>query len=92
MGFLRIYCGSCGDTWEVYRRDVYGERARQCPHCTAKIDKKTWRENVLQAFEEVETATARLMMDNANHQPLFTVDYMDDSIYRNARGTRPQLE
>lgn len=88
MGYLHIYCDSCGGEWEVYRRDISGDKARQCPHCFAKIDKATWQEGVLPAFEQVEVAAMRLAKDHANHLPRFTANYMDDAIYKNAKGAR----
>lgn len=86
MGYLHIYCDNCGGEWEVYHRDISSDKARQCPHCFAKIDKTTWQDGVLPAFEQVEATTARLGMDHANHLPMFTIDYMDNAIYKNAKG------
>ena len=41
--FMKIYCDNCGGFWEVYGRDNWhDDKARQCPHCYAKIDKELW--------------------------------------------------
>ena len=79
MGYLRIFCDSCGGTWEVYRRDR--ENGRACPHCGAKISAQTWQENILPALDRVNAATATLHRDHVNHLPLFTFDVIDDSLH-----------
>lgn len=83
MGYLRIHCDYCGGTWEVYGRDDWNDdRARQCPHCSAKIDRQDWTKEVLPAFAAMMDANREIAKTHSGyHIPLFTVDYIEDSYY-----------
>ena len=85
MGYLKIYCDSCGGVWHVYHRGIHESTARQCPHCYAKIDRQTWERQVLPAFGEMVDTERELFKDHANHAPLFCIDFVSDSLYLNAR-------
>lgn len=83
MAYLRIHCDVCGGTWEVYHRDNWkDDKARQCPHCFAKIDRSVWEKEVLPAFGAVQDANAELFKEHTGyHRPLFTFDVIADHIY-----------
>lgn len=89
MAYLKIHCETCGDTWEVYHRDRdANDKARQCPHCNAKIDWHVWRNEVVPALEAVHNANAALSQDHAaHHRQLFTFDVVADHLYRNRRSS-----
>lgn len=88
MAYLRIYCDSCGGSWEVYRLTL--DRGNECPHCGAKIEKATWRDYVAPMLDMMNTAAVALRLDHsACHRPLFTFTVEDDSIFNNARGGAP---
>lgn len=77
MGYLKISCGSCGGKWEVYAHQVKDERANQCPHCFAEIDRQTWERQIIPAFGEMEDANRELVKDSTGyHGPLFKVGYL----------------
>lgn len=84
MGYLKIYCDSCGGEWHVYHRDINNPTAKQCPHCYAKIEKYTWKQ-IITGFGEMRDAEMELAKDHANHAPLFTVDFISGSVYENAK-------
>ena len=51
MAFMRIYCGSCGQRWEVYERDDWNsQQAATCPHCGKQFEGQTWAKQVVPAF------------------------------------------
>lgn len=85
MGFLKIYCDSCGGTWDVYHRDIHSDNARKCPHCLAKIDGQTWNRQILPAFGEMLDTERELFKDHMNRAPLFCIDFVADGLYLNAR-------
>ena len=89
MAFMRIHCDYCGGTWEVYHRDNWkDDKARQCPHCFAKIDRQAWEKDVLPAFGAVQDANAELFKEHTgNHKPLFTVDIIADHLFTNRRSS-----
>ena len=49
MAYIKIHCDYCGGTWDVYKRDIKNDRARQCPHCFQEIDRQSWARDVLPA-------------------------------------------
>lgn len=79
---LRIHCDQCGGAWEVYGRDNWREpTARTCPHCGHKIERQTWEGQVLPAFGAMMDANRELIKIREDHGPLFTVDYLEDSVF-----------
>ncbi len=87
MAYLRIHCEACGGVWEVYHRDNWNnDKARQCPHCFAEIDRQTWEKDVLSAFSAVHDANAELYKDHTgNDKPLFYFDVMADRPCQNRK-------
>ncbi len=79
MGLLRIHCGYCRRTWEVYGRDNWREDAtRVCPHCGKAIDRQTWNNQILPAFGAMMDSNKELVKDHTgSNTPLFSVDYLD---------------
>ena len=94
MAYLRIHCDVCGGTWEVYHRDNWkDDKARQCPHCFAKIDRSVWEKEVLPAFGAVNHANAELLKEHTGyHRPLFTFDVIADHLYQNRHEPCPLAE
>lgn len=87
MSYLRIHCEACGGVWEVYHRDNWNnDKARQCPHCFAEIDRQTWEKEVLPAFGAVHGANAELHKDHTGYdKPLFYFDVMTDRPCQNRK-------
>jgi hypothetical protein len=87
MGFLRIHCDYCGGTWDVYNNNSARDKtARTCPHCQQKVNGFTWEKQILPAFTAMAACNKRLMLNHADqHTPLFTVDYVEDIVFPNAR-------
>ena len=83
MGQLRIHCGYCGGTWDVYGRDNWHEKtARTCPHCDSRIDGQTWENQILPSFGAMMDSNRELMKDHTGYnQPIFTVDYIEDHFF-----------
>lgn len=78
MGFLRIHCGNCGGTWEVYATGNPAEKKNKiCPHCLSNIDGQDWQKVIVPAFGTMEDANRTLLNTHTGyHAPLFTVDYI----------------
>lgn len=87
MAYLRIHCEACGGVWEVYHRDNWNnDKARQCTHCFAEIDRQTWEKEVLPAFGAVHDANAELHKDHTGYdKPLFYFDVMTDRPCQNRK-------
>lgn len=79
MGYLKIHCGSCGGSWEVYGRDDWKQKAaRTCPHCFERIDGQDWERQILPAFGAMMDANRELMKTHSGYNaPLFRVDYIE---------------
>ena len=87
MSYLRIHCEACGGVWEVYHRDNWNnDKARQCHHWFAEIDRQTWGNEVLPAFGAVHDANAELHKDHTGYdKPLFYFDVMTDRPCQNRK-------
>ena len=90
--FMRIFCDTCGNYWEVYGRDNWhDDKARQCPHCYARLDKELWERQILPAFGATSDANAEILKAHAGeHKALFTIDFISDSLYQNYKNAKPQ--
>ncbi len=89
MAYMRIHCDYCGGAWEVYKRDNWKDsKAAECPHCFSKIDRQTWDNQIVPAFNMLDDANRELFKDHVGyHRPLFTVDVIADHIFTgNPRG------
>lgn len=85
MVYMKLHCGACGGTWEVYRRQRDTAAARACPHCDYTIDKDTWKEKILPAFQAVCDANLALASDHTEkHTAEFQIDFMADGKFQNA--------
>lgn len=83
MSYMKIHCGRCGGTWEIYGRDDWNsEKARQCPHCFSEIDRQTWFNQVVPGFCAVADANRELYKDHTGYhgQELFRVDVISDKV------------
>lgn len=88
MAYMRIYCGYCGQSWEVYGRDMNDEHSRECPHCGSEIDHQTWTGQVLPALGQVMDANRELLKDHLGyHTPVFSFDVLADGKYPNSKTT-----
>lgn len=85
MVIIRVRCDSCGGTWEAYSKLREFDQVRECPHCGKRIDRLTWQQNILPAFDAVRAANMELMNDHIKyHAPVFQVDFIADSLFANA--------
>ena len=78
---MKIYCGYCEQTWEVYvRDDPMRPSARKCPHCgAAMVKEETWKAMV-DCLKQAEKINAVLFEDHINeHYTPFVVSYKADS-------------
>ena len=79
MAYLKIYCDSCGQSWEVYERAMNDEKSRECPRCRAEIDQQTWKKQILPAWGQVSDSNRELIKDHTGYYaPLFSFDVIDD--------------
>ena len=86
MVIMRVHCGACGGVFEVYQKLREYDKARQCPHCEARIDGVTWREKILPAYIEVMAANLALSQDHVEyHTAPFEVDFIADTKFVNSR-------
>lgn len=83
MAFIRVHCDYCGGQFEIYKHNLKGEFARECPHCFQRIDRQTWEREVLPAFAAVEDANAELYKDHCDRKPLFSFDVIANHIFAN---------
>ena len=83
MAFMKIHCGYCGQAWEIYYRDDWHSRkASECPHCQSRIDRQTWENQILPAFDALCDANADLFRAHTGqHTALFTVDFIEDRYF-----------
>ena len=74
--YLHIRCGVCGCKWDVYSRDNWkDDRARQCPHCFAEIDREVWNREIIPAFGSMMDANRELVKEHTGYnKPLFKVE------------------
>ena len=85
MVIMRIHCGACGGTWEVYRKQRDVSASRACPHCDYTIDRETWAKKILPAFQAVGAANMALASDHTEkHTAEFEIDYISDGQFQNA--------
>ena len=85
MAYLRIHCGYCGGTWDVYHSQKDIDPARTCPHCDQKIDRSTWQGNILPAYNAMRTANLELLNNHVQqHATRFAVDFVADGEFQNA--------
>ena len=93
VGRLRIHCGKCGNSWEVYHRDNWKDwRARTCPVCGESVDAQSW-EGVLRGFHELEDANLELIKDHSQAQmTMFAVDYVADREKESPDDLREEFE
>lgn len=82
---MRIYCDCCGTTWEVYPTTLDTEGARECPCCSQKIDQAAWHK-IKDAYLAVSQAHWKLIEQRNTNRGAFLVDFIDRSIYPNAKG------
>ena len=80
MAYMRIYCGYCGQKWEVYERDNWNsQKAATCPHCGKRIDGQTWARQVVPAFCAAGDANRELYKDATGYNlPCFRFDILSD--------------
>ena len=88
MSYLKIHCGNCKQSWEIYHRDNWkADQERECPHCGSRIEKKTWDRQILPAFGMVDDANRELFKDHTGyHVPLFTFDVIADPVLEESEG------
>ena len=80
MAFLKMFCGSCKQKWDVYARQMNEEESRVCPHCGAEIDRQTWKNQIVPALGQVADANRELMKDHLGyHSPAFSFDVIEDT-------------
>ena len=80
--YMRIWCERCGGEFELYSRDdIRSHKARTCPHCQERVGAEAWAKTV-DAFEACKRASMALF-DDSTSKTRFTVDFIDDSIYKN---------
>lgn len=86
MGYIRIHCGYCGGTWEVYRRQMDISNARICPHCDSRIDSDTWASKIMPAVEKMNKVNLDLIDHHLkNHSAGYEVDYIADGYFQDAK-------
>ena len=89
--FMRVWCQRCGGTFELYSRDdVWSYKARTCPHCQERATGEAWA-MVIGAFEAYKAASRALYEDNTT-KTRFTVDFLDDTVYKNCRTSPPTMD
>lgn len=86
MAYMKIHCGYCGQSWDVYQRDDWNKKnAATCPHCFKRIDWQTWSNHVLPAFGAAIDGNMELFKDHTGyHLPVFTFDIIADHIFPGA--------
>lgn len=81
MGYLRIKCHECGESWPVKPQDIHNDHRRVCPWCCKEIDRQTWNRFIVPAFGEMEDASRELVKDHTGYPgvALFTISYFSGS-------------
>ncbi len=85
MGYFRIKCHGCGETWAVDPNEVHEDHRRVCPRCEKEIDRQTWRKVIIPALGTMEDASRELEKDYTGYPGagLFSLSYF--------RGPMPEL-
>lgn len=82
MAFLKIHCGYCGGTWDIYSKVRKFNNICRCPHCDAHMDERTWAK-ILAAFDAMQAANMELVDDHVTrHKPRFEADYINDGMFK----------
>ena len=81
--YMRIHCGSCGGTWEVYPRQREYDAARICPHCEKRIAGDTWQNKILPAYTIARNANLAIAADHIDtHSADFEIDFIADGKFK----------
>lgn len=81
MGFLKIHCGYCKQTFEVYHRGLNARDANVCPHCDHRIPDEYWNK-IREAAAKLSSANFELFKAHVDdHITCFRVDYLTDHIF-----------
>lgn len=46
---IRVTCGQCKRTFDIYWRDIKNPAANVCPYCGGAIDRELWENSVIAA-------------------------------------------
>lgn len=81
MLYIKIECGSCGNDFEIYNRDINPrEDPIRCPHCLRKMDRKHWG-NLIDAFLTACDWNYQNRKANQEHDtPLFQVEFVSKHV------------
>ena len=84
---LRVHCGRCGNFWELYSRDNWqSDNSRVCPHCNAKVDEQTWKNQIIPAFNSVSDANNELVRDVTGYgKAHFSIDVIASKMHNHKR-------
>lgn len=85
MAFLKIHCGYCGGTWDVYHKVRKFNTTGRCPHCDSRIDDATWAK-ILTAYDAMNAVNMELHTNHEfKHMPWFEADYINDGKFKDAK-------
>lgn len=81
MTYLKIYCGKCHKTWDVFENQISREDNHICPHCGEEVDRPTWMQYILPALGTVADANRELYKDylGYSNKTLFKFDVIGET-------------
>lgn len=75
MGYLKIHCHNCGNTFEMYWDDIENKEKVRCPHCLATMEKRQWDKLVNAYFTTEEVNKGLRNCHEQEGMPLFQAEY-----------------
>ena len=76
MGYLKVHCYNCNNTFEMYAQEIEREKKTRCPHCLAIMNDRQ-RDKLVNAFFTIEEVNKGLRTRHEEHsEPLLQVEYM----------------
>ena len=75
MGYLKIHCHNCRNTFEMYWDDIENKDKARCPHCLVTMNKMQW-DKLVNAYFTIEEVNKGLRNGHEVHgEPLLQAEY-----------------
>lgn len=75
MGYLKIQCHNCGNTFDMYWEEINSKAKIHCPHCLAIMNKQRW-DKLVDAYFTMEEVNKGLRNSHEQKREfLFQAEY-----------------
>lgn len=81
MEYLKIKCHRCGNSFNVYHRNISSKEKMYCPHCLVAMDQRQWERlvDVYAQLAEINTNFRKHHEDRG--EPLFQASICTEKKY-----------